>query len=262
MLQRGVLRCRASRLTIGEMGPRSELRGPGAGPAGLGMVDGAIPTRGSVLSLRFVAGNSEHDDAPLRVLLPHCTEFAHGRPIHLTPGNRRDGWETSNRKAHRPERRRHGQFGVRAGFRALRVWSGRVPCPCCGEGAVSLPLLPVQATAWNALRDLCLVQREHLSVEAGTDSLSTYRSELAKWQFCRVCGCHLFAEHKHNPGVAWYMPATLDGELTPGHLNGSEKHIFVGSKSPLDRITDELPQFEEYAPAEVSATSRKEPGVA
>ena len=106
------------------------------------------------------------------------------------------------------------------------------------------------------------VQREHLAVEAGTDSLSTYHSELAKWQFCRVCGCHLFAEHRHNPGVAWYMPATLDDELTPRHPNGSEKHIFVGSKSPLDRITDELPQFEEYAPAEVSATSRKEPGVA
>ena len=45
------------------------------------------------------------------------------------------------------------------------------------------------------------------------------------------------------------MPATLDGELTPGHPNGSEKHIFVDSKSPLDRITDELPQFEEYAPS-------------
>ena len=27
------------------------------------------------------------------------------------------------------------------------------------------------------------VQREHLAVEAGTDSLSTYHSELVKWQF-------------------------------------------------------------------------------
>ncbi len=104
------------------------------------------------------------------------------------------------------------------------------------------------------------VLREHLKVEAGADSLSTYRSELATWRFCRVCGCHLFAEHNHNPGVAWYMPATLDGELTPGHPSGSEKHIFVGSMSPLDRITDELPQFEEYAPAAASATSRKVSG--
>ena len=104
------------------------------------------------------------------------------------------------------------------------------------------------------------VEKEHLKVEAGTDSLSTYHSELAKWRFCRMCGCHLFAEHVHNPGVVWYMPATLDGELTPGHPSGSEKHIFVGSMSPLDRITDGLPQFEEYAPAKASATSRKMTG--
>ena len=104
------------------------------------------------------------------------------------------------------------------------------------------------------------VRREDLIIEGGSDGLSTYHSELAKWKFCRVCGCHLFAEHKHNPGVVWYMPATLDGDRSPGHPSGSEKHIFVGSKSPLDRISDGLPRFEEYAPAEVSATSRKVSG--
>ena len=102
------------------------------------------------------------------------------------------------------------------------------------------------------------VPREHLKVESGADSLSVYHSELAKWQFCRFCGCHLFAAHDHSPGVVWSMPATLDGDLTPGHPSASEKHIFVGSMSALDRITDGLPQFEEYAPAKVSATSRKE----
>ncbi|MCY4450700.1 MAG: GFA family protein [Immundisolibacterales bacterium] len=99
------------------------------------------------------------------------------------------------------------------------------------------------------------VQREHVTVEAGTGSLSTYRSDLAKWQFCRVCGCHLFAEHEHNPGMAWYMPATLDGDLTPGHPRGSEKHIFVGSKSPLARIPDDAPRFEGHAPGEEGAAS-------
>ena len=53
------------------------------------------------------------------------------------------------------------------------------------------------------------------------------------------------------------MPATLDGDLTPGHPGGSEKHIFVGSKSPLARIPDKLPQFEGHAPAEASATAGK-----
>ena len=64
--------------------------------------------------------------------------------------------------------------------------------------------------------------------------------------FCSTCGCHLFAEHEHNPGAIWYMPATLEGEATPGHPEGSEKRIFVGSKSPLEIITDDLPQFIDY----------------
>ena len=97
------------------------------------------------------------------------------------------------------------------------------------------------------------VRREHLKVEAGAADLSTYHSEFARWRFCRVCGGHLFAEHDHNPGMVWYTPATLDGDLTPGHPSGSEKHIFVGSKSPLARIADDLPRFEGSAPAEVRA---------
>ena len=99
------------------------------------------------------------------------------------------------------------------------------------------------------------VKREQVTVEAGADHLSTYKGELAKWRFCGVCGCHLFAEHKLNPGMAWYMPATLDGDLTPGHPVGSEKHIFVGSKSPLARVPDDVPQFEGHAPADTSAAS-------
>ena len=97
------------------------------------------------------------------------------------------------------------------------------------------------------------VEREHLTVEAGAGRLSIYEGELAKWRFCRVCGCHLFAEHEHNPGLAWYMPGTLDGDLVPGHPEGGEKHIFVGSKSPLATIADDAPQFEEHAPGDASA---------
>ena len=52
------------------------------------------------------------------------------------------------------------------------------------------------------------------------------------------------------------MPATLEGESTPGHPSDTEKHIFVVSKSPIDRISDALPQYETYAPPEASSTSR------
>ena len=39
----------------------------------------------------------------------------------------------------------------------------------------------------------------------------------------------------------------------------NEKHIFVASKSPIDRIPDALPQYDSYAPPEVSATSPRDP---
>lgn len=101
------------------------------------------------------------------------------------------------------------------------------------------------------------IDRDHFVIEKGADSIAVHRSPLARWHFCQACGCHLLAEHEHNPGAAWYMPATLEGEAIPGHPEGSEKHIFVGSKSPIETIADDLPQFEEYAPSAISVTSRK-----
>ena len=106
------------------------------------------------------------------------------------------------------------------------------------------------------------IQRGHLVVEKGAEVIEIYQSPLASWHFCRNCGCHLFAEHEHNPGATWYMPATLEGESTPGHPKESEKHIFVASKSPLETIADGLPQYDEYGPAETSITSRKSTGAA
>ena len=97
------------------------------------------------------------------------------------------------------------------------------------------------------------VERERLKVEAGAECLSTYEGELATWRFCRVCGGHLFAEHEHNPGMAWYMPGTLDSGLVPGHPRESEKHIFVSSKSPLARVPDEVAQFEGPVPEDPGA---------
>jgi len=53
----------------------------------------------------------------------------------------------------------------------------------------------------------------------------------------------------------WYTPAVLEGEAHPGHFRGSEKHIFATSKSPLETISDNLPEYEEYAPADVSPSA-------
>lgn len=106
------------------------------------------------------------------------------------------------------------------------------------------------------------VRRGNIEITKGAENLSVYRSPLAHWYFCQTCGCHLFAEHDHNPGIMWYMPATLDSDATPQHPKDSEKHIFVASKSAIEKIDDDLPQYREYAPPEVSITARKTDGAA
>jgi hypothetical protein len=102
------------------------------------------------------------------------------------------------------------------------------------------------------------VLRKDIQITHGASRLSTYRSKLADWHFCQNCGCHLFAEHDHNPGVMWYMPATLSGDAAPGYPEASEKHIFVASKSSIETIAGDIPQHDEYAPPELSITARKE----
>jgi len=99
------------------------------------------------------------------------------------------------------------------------------------------------------------MMREHIEIEQGEENLSTYRSPNACWHFCRTCGCHLFAESDRKPGVMWYKPAVLEQDAHPGHPKKSEKHIFVSSKAPLETISDGLPQYEGYAPADVSPTA-------
>ena len=101
------------------------------------------------------------------------------------------------------------------------------------------------------------LRRSDIEITNGANNLSTYRSPLADWHFCQTCGCHLFAEHDHNPGVMWYMPATLDNDAVPQHPQDSEKHIFAASKSPIETISEGIPQYDEYAPPEVSITARK-----
>ena len=101
------------------------------------------------------------------------------------------------------------------------------------------------------------VRRNEIDITDSDNRLSVYCSPLARWYFCQTCGCHLFAEHDHNPGVMWYMPATLNDEESPQHPQDSEKHIFIGSRSSLEPINDSIPEYDEYAPSEISLTSRK-----
>ncbi len=101
------------------------------------------------------------------------------------------------------------------------------------------------------------VLRGDFQLLTGADNLSMYNSPLAQWYFCKTCGCHLFAKHDHHAEAMWYMPATLSADDVPWHPEDSEKHIFVASKSPIESISGDNPQYAEYAPPELSITARK-----
>lgn len=89
------------------------------------------------------------------------------------------------------------------------------------------------------------VPRDKLVIERGADNLATYSSSaVVQRHFCRTCGCQLILDDQRWPHLRWYTPGTCDGH--PGHLPGSEKHIFVGSKVPWYRISDDLPRREEF----------------
>ncbi len=82
---------------------------------------------------------------------------------------------------------------------------------------------------------------------SGEARIGSYRSSLDtdRW-FCRVCGCPLYMTITGYPDRVWLAVATLDGDAHPGHPKNKEFHIFVGSKAPWYKITDELPRHEQF----------------
>ncbi len=88
-----------------------------------------------------------------------------------------------------------------------------------------------------------------------TGTLASYKSsEKGHRDFCSVCG-----------SVAPVIDAAMGLAIAPaGNLEGDlgirpTKHMFVGSKAAWYRITDDLPQFEEYPPEFGMAATPREP---
>lgn len=91
-----------------------------------------------------------------------------------------------------------------------------------------------------------VVTRDELRIDQGRDNLSSYESSPGGHRkFCRTCGSPMFFEVDGFSGEAYFMPATLDGGVHPGHPPDSECHIYVESKAEWETITDDLPQFPE-----------------
>ena len=81
---------------------------------------------------------------------------------------------------------------------------------------------------------------------SGEDETTVYKVPDAKVfapRFCRHCGS-LMPRVADDGSIAAIPAGTLDQD--PGHRPGA--HIFVASGSPSHRITDDLPQYDEYPP--------------
>jgi hypothetical protein len=99
-----------------------------------------------------------------------------------------------------------------------------------------------RATTGTAFKSFAGIEREKLTLTDGLDAAAIFGEEDANDTRCRACGSFLFSVVRDGAWVHVAMGSLVDAPtIRPAH------HIFVGSKAPWFEITDDLPQFDEYA---------------
>ena len=99
-----------------------------------------------------------------------------------------------------------------------------------------------RAATGSAFKPFAGIQREKLTVTDGRESLAVLGEEDLNDTRCAACGCFLFSVVREGAWVHVAMGSLIDAPS----IRPSE-HIFVGSKADWFEITDDLPQFDEYA---------------
>jgi hypothetical protein len=94
----------------------------------------------------------------------------------------------------------------------------------------------------SAFKPFAGIEREKLELTAGSDRLLVVGEDESNDTRCAACGSLLFSVVRDGAYVHVAM-----GSLVDAPAIRPTSHIFVGSKAPWFEITDDLPQFEEYA---------------
>jgi len=97
-----------------------------------------------------------------------------------------------------------------------------------------------RAATGSAFKAFAGIEREKLTVTSGLEEIAVFGEEDLNDTRCGLCGSFLFSVVGARVHVA--MGSLVD----PPTIRPTE-HIFVGSKAPWFEITDDLPQFDEYA---------------
>ncbi len=99
-----------------------------------------------------------------------------------------------------------------------------------------------RAATGSAFKAFAGIERNKLDVVDGRDRLLVVGETDSNDTRCGACGSLLFSVVRDGAYAHVAMGSLVDA---PGIRPTS--HIFVGSKAPWFEITDDLPQFEEYA---------------
>jgi hypothetical protein len=99
-----------------------------------------------------------------------------------------------------------------------------------------------RAATGSAFKAFAGIEREKLAITQGLDAVAVFGDEDLNDTRCGACGSFLFSVVRDGRFVHVAM-----GSLVDAPTIRPTKHIFVGSKAPWFEITDELPQFDEYA---------------
>jgi hypothetical protein len=99
-----------------------------------------------------------------------------------------------------------------------------------------------RASTGSAFKPFAGIEREKLEVTDGLGSILIVGEIDSNHTRCAACGSLLFSVVRGGAYVHVAMGTLVDApSIRP------TEHIFVGSKAPWFEITDDLPQFEEYA---------------
>ena len=99
-----------------------------------------------------------------------------------------------------------------------------------------------RAATGSAFKAFAGIEREKLTITEGLDDIAVFGEEDLNDTRCAQCGSFLFSVVRDGAFVHVAM-----GSLTDAPAIRPTKHIFVGSKAAWFEITDDLPQFDEYA---------------
>ena len=88
------------------------------------------------------------------------------------------------------------------------------------------------------------VEKKNFNFISGQDNLTTYQaSETQTKLFCKTCGSPIISKNTLAPDMVRVRLGTIESDIN----EHPEAHIFVASKANWERISDDLPRFDEYA---------------